>query len=488
MRVRSETTILLSIAVSLGDGWQSSLYETEGFGINQAGWLYYSVGTANLPVGMLYLPAFRFEDNDLRLPSPPVDILRFCTGITDSVDDRRELESVFAINPSLLVWALQHVAANSEQPVRSPCELISGLTQGCLDTDIESLAFEPAPALTPRQWRSLSKWLTRPTIKRLCKFLKVVLGLDAAVADRLATQIVADNYLISRSDNCSWNPSVSMRTIAERWSNLNSDDLPVRRTWLTVAKLYRLESEFDCELHRQKLQAMKQLAYGASHEINNPLANIATRAQSLMSDESDPSRRQRLSVIYAQAMRAHEMISDMMLFAHPPELNPEMVEPRQLIQMVVEELRSELVVADIKIQIRQYPHVPAIELDVTQFAVAIKSLLQNAMHAIHRGGEIRIQIWRRRDHTIGIAVADTGSGVDPAIANQIFDPFFSGREAGRGLGFGLSKAWRIAQLHGGQICLDLNHAPGARFVISLPLIQDNLSKRLGNRIDIVCAA
>ncbi len=437
---------------------------------------------------MLYLPAFRFEDREVRLPSPPIDILRLCAALVDSAEEVRDLESILVINPSLLIWAIRKFSAKLDQPVESLYELISGLKQGFLETDLESIAFEPAPALTPHQEQSLSKWLTKPKLKRLHKYLVAVTELDDSTAARLLSQIVADDFRVACSGDCNLNQETSVDAISERWTRLKPDQLPIRQVCLAVAKLHRLERKFDCELQHQKLQAMKQMAYGASHEINNPLANIATRAQSLMSDETNPSRRQRLSVIYAQAMRAHEMISDMMLFAHPPELNPETVEPRQLVQAVVEELRSEMIAAEIGFQIRQYPNVPAIELDVTQFAVALKALLQNAMHAIHRCGEIRIQIWRRSDQSIGIAVADNGSGVDPAIANQIFDPFFSGREAGRGLGFGLSKAWRIAQLHGGQICLDPDHTPGARFVMCLPLMQNNLSKRQCSRIDIVRAA
>ncbi|PQO47752.1 histidine kinase dimerization/phospho-acceptor domain-containing protein, partial [Blastopirellula marina] len=67
-----------------------------------------------------------------------------------------------------------------------------------------------------------------------------------------------------------------------------------------------------------KLASLKRLAYGASHEINNPLANIASRAQALLVDENDPDRRHELATIYAQAMRGHEMIADLMLFARPP--------------------------------------------------------------------------------------------------------------------------------------------------------------------------
>ena len=78
--------------------------------------------------------------------------------------------------------------------------------------------------------------------------------------------------------------------------------------------------EFLDALEAAKLDALKELAYGASHEINNPLANIAARAQTLLRDESDPERRRALEAIHQQALRAHEMISDLMLFARPPRL------------------------------------------------------------------------------------------------------------------------------------------------------------------------
>ena len=73
--------------------------------------------------------------------------------------------------------------------------------------------------------------------------------------------------------------------------------------------------------------ALKELAYGASHEINNPLANIAARAQTLLEDEPDPERRRKLTAIHRQAMRAHEMIADLMLFARPPKLELADVRP-----------------------------------------------------------------------------------------------------------------------------------------------------------------
>ena len=67
-----------------------------------------------------------------------------------------------------------------------------------------------------------------------------------------------------------------------------------------------------------------------------------------------------------------------------------------------------------------------------------------------------------------LSVPDTGPGIPPEIRPHIFDPFFSGREAGRGLGLGLSKAWRIVELHGGTLAVDSPAGGGAVFTIALP--------------------
>src|SRR3954468_20131142 len=83
------------------------------------------------------------------------------------------------------------------------------------------------------------------------------------------------------------------------------------------------ESDFAAAVESAKLQALYNFAYGLSHEINNPLANIATRAQTLLAEEKDSERRRRLATIVQQAFKAHEMIADLKLFARPPTLRPQ---------------------------------------------------------------------------------------------------------------------------------------------------------------------
>jgi signal transduction histidine kinase len=130
--------------------------------------------------------------------------------------------------------------------------------------------------------------------------------------------------------------------------------------------------------------------------------------------------------------------------------------------------------------------------------VAVRALIQNSLEALKTGGRIEVSLDteysvlstqysspvpaphfptpsasasnpKSEIRNLKLLVSDTGPGIPPEIRPQIFDPFFSGREAGRGLGLGLSKAWRIVQLHGGTITVDSPESGGATFVISLPL-------------------
>ena len=230
-------------------------------------------------------------------------------------------------------------------------------------------------------------------------------------------------------------------------------------------------AEFEARLEQAKLAALVELAYGAGHEINNPLANIAARAQTLLADERDPERRRKLQAIHRQAMRAHEMIADLMLFARPPKLEIAACDLRQIVLQVADEHRdwaSERAI-EVRCELSDTP-IP-IQADATQLAVAIAAVVTNAIEAVGKNG--RVEIFAREFvaadlRMAEVVVRDDGPGISPAVREHLFDPFFSGREAGRGLGFGLSKCWRIVTNHDGQILV--NNAPdgGAEFTVLLP--------------------
>jgi signal transduction histidine kinase len=242
-----------------------------------------------------------------------------------------------------------------------------------------------------------------------------------------------------------------------------------------LARLEQLENRFQEALEAEKLAAMAELAAGAGHEINNPLAIIGGRAQLLLRDETDPERRRELALIHTQVMRAHEMIADLRLFARPPALEFESLDLTALIDAIVADFAPAMAERSIAI-CRQGPDEPIeIEADAAQLSVAIRALCRNAQEAIGHHGHVEIAV-ERRGAEVEITVSDNGPGISREDRRHIFDPFFSARQAGRGLGLGLSKCWRIVTAHGGRITVESEPGHGARFTITLPICRGTTSE------------
>lgn len=223
------------------------------------------------------------------------------------------------------------------------------------------------------------------------------------------------------------------------------------------------------DLEREKLASLRQFAYGLSHEINNPLTNIATRAQMLLPGEKDPDRRKALETINTQAFRAFEMLADLMLFAHPPTPQLTKFEVAELLDEVIEQHVPSANQQRTSITLANLPtDLPQLTADRTQIAAALAALLKNALEALKTSGEIQLSgALISEPPSIEFTVADNGPGITPEIRRHLFDPFFSGREAGRGLGLGLCKVWRIAELHGGEIRVESEPGQGARFTLRI---------------------
>jgi len=233
----------------------------------------------------------------------------------------------------------------------------------------------------------------------------------------------------------------------------------------------KLQEQFESAVAEARLEAMRELAYGAGHEINNPLANIATRAQALLLDEADPERRRRLSTIVDQSFRARDMIGGLMLFARPPKPRREPVDVGKIVASTIEAVRGQAATRGVRLEYSPLPAPLDIFVDRLQIEEAIRVVLVNALEAVAAGGRVVLEVIRRPAGATGwceVAVADDGRGMSFDAARRAFDPFFSGREAGRGAGLGLSKAWRLIELNGGTILLASRPGQGTRVTIRLP--------------------
>jgi signal transduction histidine kinase len=200
-----------------------------------------------------------------------------------------------------------------------------------------------------------------------------------------------------------------------------------------------------------RMEALAEFAAGAGHEINNPLATIIGRAQQLLKDEPNPQRRQMLLSIGAQAYRVRDMIGDTMLFGRPPAPELQRVSLAEVAAKVVSQFGEQLAQSNCKVVITVPPTL-VLNADPVQLAVALSELLRNSRHALQpSGGEIELTATETSDGFVQLEITDRGAGFSELERIHAFDPFFSGRQAGRGLGFGLSKCWQILRQHGGRI-------------------------------------
>jgi signal transduction histidine kinase len=219
------------------------------------------------------------------------------------------------------------------------------------------------------------------------------------------------------------------------------------------------------------LEAMAEYAAGAGHEINNPLASIIGQTQLLLKVEQATDRRQAYETIGAQAWRIRDMIGNSMLFARPPQAQRQKMNLVEITRQTLVPLTSTAAESDVEIRLASTSDQIEMEADRTQMAAAIQHLVRNSLESIKsagRPGTISVTLRDDVPGSVELSIVDDGPGIDsPEVRRHLFNPFFSGRSAGRGLGFGLCLTWQITRMHGGMILHETPANGGAAFHLAL---------------------
>jgi signal transduction histidine kinase len=221
--------------------------------------------------------------------------------------------------------------------------------------------------------------------------------------------------------------------------------------------LYAAEHE---RVQRRNVAALGEMAAGAAHEINNPLAIISGRAQQLAADEAVPARQEMLKTIIQQASRVSDILAELRQFAHPPAPRLAEVDAAAMARDVVAEFQRGLTAKGTQLRLEAPDAPAAIRVDRDQVAGALREIVKNALEACtNSGGDVTVTVQPlAHENSIRLAVSDSGPGMGPQVRARAFDPFFCGRDAGRRRGLGLSKAYRAVVASGGQLTLE--SAPG----------------------------
>ena len=228
--------------------------------------------------------------------------------------------------------------------------------------------------------------------------------------------------------------------------------------------------------HFSRLSTMGEMAAGLAHEINQPLAAIATYAQACQRflkspDRDDADILQSLEHINAQALRAGEVIRRLRNFVRNREVKREPVECNRLLDDLRTLAETDARLHNVRLRIEAAPDLPVVYADPIQLQQVVLNLVRNAIDAMSDVPEDRREVILSTrlspEGEIEVVVADHGSGLAPEAAVHLFNPFFTTKSAGTGLGLAISLS--IVRAHGGRLWHTPNAGTGARFHFTLPV-------------------
>jgi signal transduction histidine kinase len=233
----------------------------------------------------------------------------------------------------------------------------------------------------------------------------------------------------------------------------------------TTADLRKTEAQL---IRSEKLAALGQLAAGIAHEIRNPLTSINILIHSLRDKPSDEERRREdLRVIEEEIHRINEIVDQFLRFAKPAPPLLQQADVLALFEETLQLLKPQIEKNRISVE-KEFPSLPPTVLDREQMKQVILNLLLNALQAMPGGGRLRLSGQVLEDNRwIQLSIQDTGVGILPEDMNKLFDPFFSTKEGGVGLG--LSIAHRILDQHRGKIQAESTPGRGTLFTLWLPI-------------------
>ncbi len=222
----------------------------------------------------------------------------------------------------------------------------------------------------------------------------------------------------------------------------------------------------------RRLAALGNLAAGVAHEIRNPLNAIGMGLQRLIREwrlapDEDQVEFVRLGgVLQGEVNRLNETVEQFLLLARPARLTMNTCPVEEHLGELLTLVREEAAAKGITVETALALNGATARLDCRQVHQALLNIVVNALQAMPGGGRIRLSA-HARDGQLNLSISDTGPGIPPEHLDRIFEPYFTTKEGGTGLGLALAQ--RIIEAHGGSIAVESQLATGSTFRIRLPL-------------------
>jgi two-component system, NtrC family, sensor histidine kinase HydH len=270
-------------------------------------------------------------------------------------------------------------------------------------------------------------------------------------------------YLISLR----WNRVLSQKVDEKTRHLVRSQDLLRKEKEKVELSLQALVEAQQKLVHAERLAAIGEAASHLSHEIKNPLMLMAGFARQVARSlpENDPNQ-EKLGIISEEAKRLENMLIQVRDFTRPQQLRQEKAQINDLILETTKLVQEKLDMDKIRVSLNLFPELPEAYFDQAQIKQVLLNLIKNAWEAIPGEGSISITTGVEKNR-IMVSIEDTGTGIPGDKLEEIFNPFFTTKDKGTGLG--LAVIQRIVQDHQGDIRVDSEPGRGSRFIFYLPL-------------------
>jgi len=248
-----------------------------------------------------------------------------------------------------------------------------------------------------------------------------------------------------------------------------------------LRELRRLEQQFADHtrlLQQDKMISLGRLSASVVHEINNPLAGILNYARLMikitnrgpMTPEYQEKFQRYLNLIEGETNRCSKIVSNLLAFSRKSELKFSVIDVNDLLQKCLLLSQHKMELQNIKANLELDENIPRIWGDFNQIQQAVINLIFNAIDAMPEGGKLTLSsLLCAADRSVEIKVKDTGCGIPNESIGRIFDPFYTTKKEGQGVGLGLSTVQGIIDRHKGKIEVSSEVGKGTVFNLLFPV-------------------
>lgn len=241
-----------------------------------------------------------------------------------------------------------------------------------------------------------------------------------------------------------------------------------------VSEVRRLQ---DVVNHQHRLSAMGEMVASLAHQIRTPLSTAILYGSHLSREDLSSAQRERFSRKLVDRLKFLErQVNDMLLFARDGTLAMEACEVSVVVSRVEDAAEMLLTEAGIQLEVEDSASMRGIRCNADALTGALMNLVTNSVEVMPRGGRLRLRL-RDADNRVEISLHDQGPGIDPAVSKRVFEPFFTTRS--RGTGLGLAVVASVARIHGGRVWCDQGALGGAGFFLELPVVESEQPLQCG---------